>query len=466
MRKMHKSVLYWLLLTYKRRYEDDIKVATDENIIPPPRNAKDRRRKKKDMKKRRKMSAPRDLQEELERLMKRWEKRWNEAAKRLSEAYVDKTNTYTRNALYEQLKEIGFTVKGADLTPELKAVLESAVIEQASLIRSIPSQYHTEIAGMVQRAFQSGRDVKQLSDELRQRYEVTSRRAYLIARDQMNKATDVISRTRVMNLGITEGIWMHRAAGSKTFRKRHVEFDGERFDLAKGMYDDTKGVERYVHPGELPYCFVEGTKVNASPYIQRITKRYYSGNVQTITLLDGGITLKCTPNHLLFTRNRGWTRAKDITDKMTLVVMWPSVWYSDDDAPTIEQLFDAWRLFKRMHGVFPCTPEMFHGDGQIGVFAESVRNPHVMTECERSLKRVPDAALSAREMKSENILNAFRSSKVSPFAFAKVDSVDIVPFEGYVYNLETVKGWYVANRVLVHNCKCTYLPIIPGVDSD
>jgi hypothetical protein len=31
------------------------------------------------------------------------------------------------------------------------------------------------------------------------------------------------------------------------------------------------------------------------------------------------------------------------------------------------------------------------------------------------------------------------------------------PFAGHVYNLETVDGWYTANRVIVHNCRCDVL---------
>jgi hypothetical protein len=29
------------------------------------------------------------------------------------------------------------------------------------------------------------------------------------------------------------------------------------------------------------------------------------------------------------------------------------------------------------------------------------------------------------------------------------------PWSGHVYNLETVAGWYVANGLIVHNCRCT-----------
>lgn len=34
------------------------------------------------------------------------------------------------------------------------------------------------------------------------------------------------------------------------------------------------------------------------------------------------------------------------------------------------------------------------------------------------------------------------------------------PFAGHVYNLETVGGWYVADGIIAHNCKCVMLPVV------
>jgi len=46
--------------------------------------------------------------------------------------------------------------------------------------------------------------------------------------------------------------------------------------------------------------------------------------------------------------------------------------------------------------------------------------------------------------------------------------VDIVrhPLDCHVYNLSTTTGWYVANGVIVHNCRCYAAPIwaVPELD--
>jgi hypothetical protein len=35
-----------------------------------------------------------------------------------------------------------------------------------------------------------------------------------------------------------------------------------------------------------------------------------------------------------------------------------------------------------------------------------------------------------------------------------------VSFSGYVYNLQTASGWYVAEGIITHNCECALAPVI------
>ena len=63
------------------------------------------------------------------------------------------------------------------------------------------------------RSYSAGRDLATMVKDLKQLYPAASHRAELIARDQSNKANAVVNRTRQMELGITEAIWMHSHAG-------------------------------------------------------------------------------------------------------------------------------------------------------------------------------------------------------------------------------------------------------------
>jgi hypothetical protein len=43
---------------------------------------------------------------------------------------------------------------------------------------------------------------------------------------------------------------------------------------------------------------------------------------------------------------------------------------------------------------------------------------------------------------------------------SRVVKIDRRPFAGHVYNLQTKSGWYVADGIITHNCRCRAIPII------
>lgn len=48
-----------------------------------------------------------------------------------------------------------------------------------------------------------------------------------------------------------------------------------------------------------------------------------------------------------------------------------------------------------------------------------------------------------------------------PYKSFRVVKKSLGVFVGHVYNLETATGWYVADNVVMHNCRCTSEPIFP-----
>jgi uncharacterized protein with gpF-like domain len=131
--------------------------------------------------------------------------------------------------------------------------LAATVQENVALIRSISSEFHTQVEGMVMRSVTAGRDLSELTRELQHRFGVTRRRAELISRDQNQKATASLRRVRETSLGITEAIWLH-SAGGKTQRRTHVKNSGKKFDLNLGWFDPDPKVRKYILPGELINC--------------------------------------------------------------------------------------------------------------------------------------------------------------------------------------------------------------------
>ena len=133
------------------------------------------------------------------------------------------------------------------------------VAENVSLIKSIARESLTQVEGVVLRSIEDGHDLETLTERLHKQFGVSERRAAMIARDQTNKATNNLSRQRLLSYGVTKGVWMHTSAG-KTYRETH-ELDhthggmnGQEYDIREGCFDPNPNVSRNIQPGELVNC--------------------------------------------------------------------------------------------------------------------------------------------------------------------------------------------------------------------
>lgn len=222
--KMHRSVLWWVRAAYRRRESEIVGDA----------------------------SPAVELEEVLTKTMRRWDDEFDELADTVAERFVRETNSLVVVALLAALRDAGFRRIPIRNTRRTNSIIQSIIKEIVALIKSIPRQYHTQVEGIIQRSLQRGRDLDYVASELVKRFNVTRHRAEFIARDQTNKATQAITAARWQDLGVDEGIWVHNAGGSKSYRETHVAFSGKRFSLSQGLYDSAVGY--YVMPGELPNC--------------------------------------------------------------------------------------------------------------------------------------------------------------------------------------------------------------------
>jgi len=60
---------------------------------------------------------------------------------------------------------------------------------------------------------------------------------------------------------------------------------------------------------------------------------------------------------------------------------------------------------------------------------------------------------------ASNLINGFSRNIFCD----KVVSINRRPFHDFVYNLETKKGWYVANGIITHNCRSVWVPLVKSV---
>ncbi len=222
--EMHRSVVYWISAQYRET---------------PPAFAED-------------ASPANALQREMNGLKVRWLKRFDEDAQRLAEHYAKDIQDRSDAQLKAILKKSGFSVKFR-MTKAQRDVKAATVHENVSLIKSIPQKYLSDVEGAVMRSVQTGRDLGALSKNLQKTYDVSKKRAALIARDQNNKATSAMNRARQSELGIKEAVWVHSNAG-KTPRPSHLKAgkDKVRYNIEEGWYDPDVG--EYILPGQLINC--------------------------------------------------------------------------------------------------------------------------------------------------------------------------------------------------------------------
>lgn len=179
-----------------------------------------------------------------------WLDRFDTFARESGRRFAEQATGHADRSFAAALRDAGFTVQ-FKMTAAARDVMQATIAEQVGLIKSIPSEYLTQVQGSVMRSVQAGRDLGTLSAELQQQFGVTKRRAATISRDQNAKATASMNRVRQLELGITTATWYHSSAGRKP-RPTHVAMNGKVYDVAKGMFDPAEG--KFVLPGELINC--------------------------------------------------------------------------------------------------------------------------------------------------------------------------------------------------------------------
>ncbi len=193
------------------------------------------------------------LKSVIARLTRRWQQRFNAMSLKMAKHFAQSVAKRTDAQLAKILRDGGFTLGDFKLTRAQRDIINATVNQNVALIKSIPQKYLGEVEGIVMRSVQTGRDLGQLSDDLRKQLGVTKRRAALIARDQNNKATSALINARYQEIGVQEAIWVHSTAGKEP-RPTHLAAGAAktRYRCDQGWFDPHE--QRYIFPGELINC--------------------------------------------------------------------------------------------------------------------------------------------------------------------------------------------------------------------
>lgn len=123
---------------------------------------------------------------------------------------------------------------------DVRTTLQAVLADNVSLIRSLDDQMRNGISGAVFRGLSNRTPARDVAREIRKVAEVGSRRAQLIAADQLQKLSGRLDQERQEQVGAEEFEWLH--SGKAHPRPEHVARNGKkyRWDSSVGR-DDPPG---------------------------------------------------------------------------------------------------------------------------------------------------------------------------------------------------------------------------------
>ena len=203
--------------------------------------------------------------ETLNKLSRRWTKKFYLLAEEISRWYAGSVRTRVDGALTRSLGGAGIYAKFRN-TAVVRECLSATMSAVETLVRAIPQTYFDKVRGIVDRATQVGarsvaRGTTRILEELRTTTKTMRKHVASWVRDQNSRATSALVRIRHEEIGVKEAIWVHSGLAKKP-RPTHVANTGNRYDVLKGWFDPAE--RRHIYPGELIHCRCVGRPVITS----------------------------------------------------------------------------------------------------------------------------------------------------------------------------------------------------------
>jgi len=160
----------------------------------------------------------------MKELTNRWQSNFDELAPDVAGKFGARSVAHSTARMEQLLDQAGWTVE-FKVSPQIQAIMNSAVTENVGLIRSIAAEHLQNVEGVVMRSVQRGYSLSQMTRELQSQFDVPRKRAILIARDQTAKMTSVVTKARQSQVGIKRAVWMHsHITAPGRFRPEHLSF--------------------------------------------------------------------------------------------------------------------------------------------------------------------------------------------------------------------------------------------------
>lgn len=193
-----------------------------------------------------------DIQGVIDTLLAKWTSRpFRRLAERLASSFVR-----TALSIVDRQQKRSFGIDVLQDSPEIRATMEAAAIQNANLIKSIPERYLNNVANSVLTNMRTGLLPREVTKQIEDEYGVTQRRARFIARDQTAKINGELTKQRQIDAGYEYFRWL--SSDDERVRASHREIAEADVGYGKGIYrwDDLPTNERgeRIQPGSDFQC--------------------------------------------------------------------------------------------------------------------------------------------------------------------------------------------------------------------
>ena len=205
-------------------------------------------------------SLPGSIEVLMNGLSRSWQKRFNLFGREFSKENSEMINSYAAKDLGQSMRALsgGMTIKTDSLSEKTIDIIRAATNESSSLIKTISTEYMSEVKESLLRSIVSGSSSFEktrvaVNDMLTTRHRKYRNKAKNIVLDQTRKAYQGINQQRMREIGINEFEWVH-VGGSQNPRAYHkFDLNGRIFDLNDPPVIDKSTGEKGL-PGQAINC--------------------------------------------------------------------------------------------------------------------------------------------------------------------------------------------------------------------
>jgi SPP1 gp7 family putative phage head morphogenesis protein len=131
---------------------------------------------------------------------------FSKSARRISGKFLERANEFSEKRFVKEFENQTGTLP-LDRHLSVEEFIKDATRKNIALIKTVPSQYFSQIQTLVEQAVDKGQLTRDVSKKLTELKETAKNRARLISRDQVAKLVGVTNEARQRNAGVSEYIW-------------------------------------------------------------------------------------------------------------------------------------------------------------------------------------------------------------------------------------------------------------------